>query len=314
MSTYLGIDTSNYTTSAALFDSSNGVVLQKKKPLPVKKGEKGLRQSDALFHHTEILPKIIDQLMHESKNTIDAVGVSDKPRAVEGSYMPCFLAGLNTAICIAAACHIPVHRFSHQAGHLVAALYSAERLELLEERFLAFHISGGTTELLLVQPDDKNIIKTDIIGKTLDLNAGQAVDRVGVMLGLDFPCGPELEKMALNSTKNFTITPKVESGNCCLSGLENKCATLFANGEKAADISLYCFEFIAATLIKMTEFAKRSYGDLPLVFSGGVMSNDIIRQRILTQFNASFAQPEFSADNAAGVALLAYYCDRRGRT
>jgi N6-L-threonylcarbamoyladenine synthase len=305
MSVYLGIDTSNYTTSAALFDCGEEVVLQEKKLLPVKKGEKGLRQSDALFHHTLILPDLVGQLMHGSKAAVAAVGVSATPRDCEGSYMPCFLAGINAAGCIGAVCDIPVYRFSHQAGHIISALYSANRLNLVHKSFIAFHISGGTTEVLFVQPDKEKIIKTSIVCDTLDLNAGQAVDRIGVMLGFGFPCGPELEKAALNSSRIFKIKPSVKNGRCSFSGLENKCAAMLANGDSPADISRFCIEFITGTLEKMAEFAIGECGKLPIVFSGGVMSNDIIKQKLSARLDAVFAKPEFSSDSAAGTAILA---------
>lgn len=302
---YLGIDTSNYTTSAALYDCGEGVVLQKKMLLPVKKGEKGLRQSDAIFHHTVMLPVLMKQLMDGNKAVLSAVGVSFAPRDAEGSYMPCFLAGTSAAGCIGAAADIPVYRFSHQAGHIAAAIYSAGRLELLKEKFIAFHVSGGTTEVLLVEPDDNKIFNMRIICSTLDLNAGQAVDRAGVMLGLQFPCGIELEKLALQSSKTYRPDPVVKGGDCCLSGLENRCAAMFAAGGNAPDISLYCIEYIAAALVKMADFALETNGRLPLVFSGGVMSNSIIRRRLTAKFDACFAEPAFSSDNAAGVAVLA---------
>jgi N6-L-threonylcarbamoyladenine synthase len=312
MGAYLGIDTSNYTTSAALYDCGEGVVLQKKMLLPVRKGEKGVRQSEAIFHHTAALPALMEQLMIANAAVLSAVGVSVAPRDAEGSYMPCFLAGACAAGCIGAAAGIPVYRFSHQAGHIAAVLYAAGRLDLLKERFIAFHVSGGTTDVLLAEPDDNIILKTHIIGETLDLNAGQAVDRTGVMLGLQFPCGAELEKLALESKKAYSPDPIVKSGNCCLSGLENQCMAMFAAGESAPDISLYCIEFIGAALVKMAEFALKSCGALPLVFSGGVMSNSIIRRKLTAKFDACFAEPAYSSDNAAGVAVLANlrHCSR----
>ena len=105
MSRYtLGVDTSNYATSLAVFDTAGEVVCAKKRFLPVKPGQLGLRQSDALFHHTTALPEMLHELAQEFDLTrIDAVGVSQKPRPAEGSYMPCFLAGVNAATAFAAA-------------------------------------------------------------------------------------------------------------------------------------------------------------------------------------------------------------------
>lgn len=301
----LGIDTSNYTTSCAIYDSENGEVVQKKLLLPVKEGEKGLRQSDAVFHHTARLWSLVEELFGNRKLEIDAVGVSEKPRDVEGSYMPCFLVGVNAARCVAAALNKPVYGFSHQAGHIMAALYSADKLELKDKKFIAFHVSGGTTEMLLVSPNAERAFDVEIIGETLDLNGGQAVDRAGVMLGLKFPCGKELEKLALASDKIFNPKICVKEGDCSLSGLENKCAAMNKKGDTAEDISRFCLDFIGKTIEKMTEYALEKYGDLPLVYAGGVMSNSIIRSRIESKFNAVFAKPDFSCDNAAGTAVLA---------
>ena len=185
----LGIDTSNYTTSAALYDTVSGDIKQEKLLLPVKSGELGLRQSDAVFHHTKQLPIVIGKLFDGSAQAPEAVGVSVRPRNIDGSYMPCFLCGEGLAESISAINNVPIYKTSHQIGHILAALYSAKKLELIGERFIAFHVSGGTTDCLLVQPDEENILNITEIGTSLDLKAGQAVDRTGVMLGLQFPCG-----------------------------------------------------------------------------------------------------------------------------
>ncbi len=301
----LGIDTSNYTTSCALYDSESGEVAQKKLLLPVKEGEKGLRQSDAVFHHTARLWSLVEELFSGKGLTVDAIGVSEKPRDAEGSYMPCFLVGVNAARCVAAATGRPVYGFSHQAGHIMAALYSADAIALKNKKFIAFHVSGGTMEMLLVSPDSERAFGVEIIGETLDLNGGQAVDRAGVMLGLGFPCGKELEKLALASDKTFNPKISVKGGNCSLSGLENQFKTMHAKGESPEDIARFCLDFIGKTVEKMTEFALDEYGNLPLVYAGGVMSNSIIRKRLESKFDAVFAKPEFSCDNAAGVAVLA---------
>lgn len=300
----LGFDTSNYTTSVCIYDSESGRMHQKKLLLPVKDGEKGLRQSDAVFHHTARLYPLVRELFGEVEGEIEAVGVSEKPRDAEGSYMPCFLVGVNAATCVASALRKPLYGFSHQAGHIAAALYSCGKTELINQKFIAFHVSGGTSEMLLVSPDAERGFDIEIIGGTDDLNCGQAVDRAGVMMGLSFPCGRELEALALTSKKTFNPKVCVKGGRCGLSGLENQCKKMLANGESCEDTARYCIDFIAKTVEKMTGFAVSEYGGLPLVYAGGVMSNTIIRNRIQGKFNASFAAPEFSCDNAAGIAYL----------
>lgn len=301
----LGIDTSNYTTSAALFDTSDGTVRQMKKLLPVKKGELGLRQSDAVFHHTKQLPEIVRSLFKDCGEIPAAVGVSVRPRNMNGSYMPCFLCGEGLADSIGAVNNIPVFKTSHQIGHILAALYSADRLDLAEEKFIAFHVSGGTTDCLLVQPDSENVLNITEIGTSLDLKAGQAVDRVGVMLGLQFPCGKQLEELAEKSGQRFRIKPVLKNGSCCLSGVENLCAKMLADGDAPEDIANFCLQYIYSTILHMTLYALEKCGKLPIVFAGGVMSNKIIRKQLADSFGAYFAEPEFSCDNAAGTAVFA---------
>lgn len=305
MAVYLGIDTSNYTTSAAAFDDVSGFVFQKKKLLPVKEGERGLRQSDAVFHHTNQLSDMVKGVIEECGRP-DCIGASRAPRDAQGSYMPCFLVGENTAECMALSCGVNLYKFSHQAGHVAAAVYSSGHLELFKKNFIAFHVSGGTTESLLVEPDEEKILKITIIGQTLDLNAGQAVDRVGVAMGLRFPAGREIERLALQSERNFSPKTCVKGTNCSLSGIENQCKNMIENGEEKCDIAKYCLDAVAGALRKMTKNILSQYGNLPLVFAGGVMSNSIIRERFTKEFGAYFAQPEFSADNAAGIAYLTY--------
>ncbi len=305
MSLYLGIDTSNYTTSAALFDSETNCMIQKKKLLPVKEGQLGLRQSDAVFHHTKQLPEMISGLDINGRK-IDAIGVSVRPRMVKGSYMPCFLCGEGMAVSLSSVLGIPVYTTSHQAGHVLAALYSAGKTEYLDHDFIAFHVSGGTTDCLLCTPDKENVLNITEVGTSLDLKAGQAVDRVGLMLGLKFPCGAELEKLALNSKRKFKTRPVIKDGNCCLSGIENICRKMLDEKESPEDIAGYCLSYIKETLSAMLNSAFEKYGKKPVCFAGGVMSDSIIRKELSEIYDSAvFADPVYSCDNAAGTALFA---------
>lgn len=300
----LGFDTSNYTTSTALFDLKSNEIVQSKKLLPVKEGELGLRQSDALFHHTNQLADVFEKLTFNPCE-ISAVGVSVRPRNIEGSYMPCFLAGQTTARCIAKSLGVDIFETSHQVGHILAALYSAGKLALINERFLAFHISGGTTDLLLCEPDENEVIKCTQLASSLDLKAGQAVDRVGLMLGLKFPCGAELERLACQSAARFKIKPTMKGMDCCLSGIENRCRKLLDDNTPYEDIALFCLMSIYESVAQMSRVAISEYGALPIVFAGGVMSNKIIGEKLAEEFDSYFASPEFSCDNAAGVSIFA---------
>lgn len=304
----LGIDTSNYTTSIAVADETG--YRHGRTILEVKTGERGLRQSDALFLHTVNLPRLFSEL---DIGKIDAVSYSEKPRDIEGSYMPCFLAGKSAATAAASVAGVPLFAFSHQAGHIMAALKSCKAgEEALGREFLAFHISGGTTELLHVK---RKAVGFDvaIVGETLDINAGQLIDRAGVLLGLKFPCGMELEKLAVQgkSTKLHTC---IKNGSCNLSGAENKIIQMYNSGETAENIARYAIDFACETILGMSRYAREAHPSLPILYAGGVMRDNIIRDRLTGEMeNIYFAENELSSDNAVGTAYLGLEALKEGR-
>ena len=299
---YLGIDTSNYRTSAALYDAESKTWKNSGRLLDVPLGTLGLRQSDALFQHTLHLHEMIAAL--PAGVEIEAVGVSTKPRAVEGSYMPCFLAGVNVARSVAHVLGVPVYECSHQQGHLAAAAFSADALYLLEEEFYAWHLSGGTTELLHVSPGENGLCTAECIGGTSDLAAGQVVDRCGVLLGLPFPAGAALEELAKESTSKEYFRPRVTECRFSLSGVENKFKKLHEDGAAPADIASFTLHTVLAAVEKSTEQALKQKR-LPVLCAGGVMSNRVLQNRMKERFGARFAEPVLSGDNAVGAAILA---------
>lgn len=308
---YLGIDTSNYTTSLCILTDTFDVV-QSKKILDVKHGEKGLRQSDAVFQHTVNFPKLVDNLRdNTSLNGIEAIGVSTKPRSVDGSYMPCFNVGKSEAYTLASFLGVPYYETSHQDGHILAILYGIKRLDLISKPFLALHLSGGTTEVLFVSPDKDNIIKTEIVAGSLDLKAGQAIDRTGVMLGLDFPCGRQLDNLSLSSNAEFIHKPSVKGLNISLSGVENKAKKLIESGLSKQDTAKFVLTYLAESITVMLDKVCENYGEIPIIFSGGVASNSILRNTVKRKFDAYFADSCYSCDNAVGTAVYAYLKDKK---
>lgn len=300
----LGIDTSNYTTSAALYDSVTDSFTSVRELLPVPEGELGLRQSDAVFHHTVRLPILLDKLFSERGLRPDIVAVSVKPSEETGSYMPCFLAGRSAAAAVASAFGLPFYEFSHQAGHVAAALYSANRRDLLNGSFYAFHVSGGTTDALSVSASAKSVLSIRRLGGSLDLKAGQAIDRVGKLLGLPFPAGPALDALANESEKEFRCDPFMNGLSCSFSGVQNQCERMHRNGAPPADIAKYCMTYVVSALVKMTDALTAADPELPVVFSGGVTSNTMLRAEMLRRYHAVFAQNGLASDNAVGVAFL----------
>ena len=297
----IGFDTSNYTTSIAYFDGSAGMNCSKL--LPVKEGELGLRQSDAVFHHTKSLPELSGRLFsHINAKEITAVGVSTRPRAVEGSYMPCFMVGLSHAKLLADVLRVPLVECSHQQGHVAASLWSADRLDLMDVPHLAWHLSGGTTELLLVEPSGKNVHCTRI-GGTTDISAGQLIDRTGQLLKLPFPSGKHLDLLSKDSTKEDFFRVKCPELEFSLSGVQNKVQQYFSAVSGPEDTAAYALRSVIHAVYTATKNAQKRYPGYPVVFSGGVASNSLLRE-MTAALNPIFAQPQYSTDNAMGVAVI----------
>ncbi len=299
----LGMDTSNYTTSIAFFDGTGGENCSRL--LPVKQGELGLRQSDAVFAHIKSLPELSGRLFsHLHEKNITAVGVSTRPRWVEGSYMPCFMVGYSHAKMLSDAWKIPLVEVSHQQGHVAASLWSAGRLDLMDTPHLAWHLSGGTTELLLVEPEGRNV-KCTRIGGTTDISAGQLIDRTGQLLGLPFPGGKHLDALSKEASGKECFKVKCSNAEFSLSGVQNKVQQFFAARQDPAETAAYALRCVANGVILATTQALKEYPGLEVVFSGGVASNSMLRE-CAAPLNPIFSQPQFSTDNAMGVAVLAH--------
>ena len=299
----IGIDTSNYTTSIACFNGERGVNCSKL--LPVKQGELGLRQSDAVFAHIKSLPELSGRLFsHVRAEEITAVGVSTRPRAVEGSYMPCFMVGYSHAKMLAELLKVPLLEVSHQQGHVAASLWSSGHLELMDEPHLAWHLSGGTTELLLVEPEGKNVNCTKI-GGTTDISAGQLIDRTGQLLNLPFPSGKHMDALSREAAMKETFKVKCSNMQFSLSGVQNKVQQFHEKHGIPAETAAYALRCVAKAVYQASEQALKAYPGLRIVFSGGVASNSMLRE-VIRPLNPIFSEPQYSTDNAMGVAVLAH--------
>ena len=299
----IAFDTSNYTTSIAWFDGLTGENCSRL--LPVREGELGLRQSDAVFHHTKSLPELSGRLFsHISADEITAVGVSTRPRAVEGSYMPCFMVGYSHAKLLADSLGVPLMECSHQQGHVAASLWSAGCLELMDQPHLAWHLSGGTTELLLVEPDGKNV-RCTCIGGTSDISAGQLIDRTGQLLGLPFPAGKHLDALCPEANNKDVFRVKCPEFTFSLSGVQNKVNQYYDWCNDKVETAAYVLRCVCQAVQTATKNARKLYPGLPVVFSGGVASNSMLRKE-LAPLNPIFCEPKYATDNAMGVAVLTY--------
>ena len=323
----LGLDTSNYKTSIAIV-SGGKVIADVRRFLTVPSGQRGLRQSEALFQHVQNLPELFRQLYEKYKGPIDAVAYSTRPRAVDGSYMPCFTAGQSQAISIGASLNVPVVGFSHQEGHIEAVLSAfAERPE---GDFAACHFSGGTCELLKITQKghiasgtasfeeingEKSFYEIDITGGTKDISYGQVLDRAGVAMGLSFPCGQTLDDIALSADHSANVLTgiKVTDASLNLSGFDtqirNQLAKLIAAGEPVEPLIRDAFEKISASMFRMIVQGAEKTGTDRIYMSGGVSSSRFIREHITERLQKKgirvhFAIADMSSDNAVGTAFL----------
>lgn len=304
---YVGIDTSCYMTSAAVICGEK--IFQYKKPLSVKSGTCGLRQSEALFQHIKNLPLIFEEMsadFSEKEYKMAAVAASTKPRSVEGSYMPVFLAGENAAKAAAFSAKGKLFETSHQDGHIMAAVYSARKLSMLSEPFLSVHLSGGTTEILFTEFLGDSF-RCEIVGGTLDLPAGQFIDRIGVLTGKEFPAGKYIDYSALNfeGEKNIKSKVSVSDGFINFSGFETKIRRMFESGEidgeKAAYLTMSC---VSDSVKKAVLQGMKKTGAKNVIMAGGVSSSGFLRKAFFDVPGVYFAETDFSGDNAAGVCIL----------
>ncbi|ARU62221.1 O-sialoglycoprotein endopeptidase [Tumebacillus avium] len=304
----LGIDTSNYTTSVCLIDEAGQIVKEERQLLLVEQGERGLQQSAALFQHVQNLPTMIERLGNLT-GQLRAVIASTRPRRLEGSYMPVFTTGSGMGRALASTHGVPFFETTHQEGHISAGEGSAGVVPA--DHFLAVHLSGGTTDLLEVRrlADGYDIAE---LGTSTDLHAGQFVDRVGVALGLPFPAGPHLEKLARESAdEEVTLPSPVDGYNLSLAGPETAAMRLIASGANPADVARAVERCIAKGLEKVLRKAVQELGVKSLLIVGGVAANLYIRERLVYRLEHRavgaklyFALPKYSTDNAFGVARL----------
>lgn len=310
MKTVLGIDTSCYTTSAALVSTSGRLVASSRRLLTVEEGERGLMQSQGLFQHVRNLPDMIaDGMLKAPDAQIVAVCASTRPRPAEDSYMPVFRAGESQARAAAALLRVPFYPVSHQEGHVRAAMVDSG-IEAAQP-FLALHLSGGTTEILLSDQGELTLL-----GGSLDLHAGQLVDRTGVRMKLGFPAGPALERLAMEGVKNGAVRGligvSVKGVDCNMAGAENKIVRFMESGEMTnEEIAAEVFDFLARTIERQIEAACEKTGCRQALLAGGVASSTLLREMLLARAKKRrlncrlcFARPELSGDNAVGVALL----------
>lgn len=307
---FLGLDTSCYTTSLGLVDTGGKIVKDLRRILTVKPGEKGLRQSEALFQHLKNLPDLIEEAAPFSP--LLGVAYAARPRPVSGSYLPVFLAGAGFARTLVAAAQVPLLVSSHQEGHIRAALYGSG---LCDREFLGVHLSGGTTELLYLQRTGAGF-SVELLGGTTDLHAGQMVDRVGVAMGLPFPAGPHLEQLASKGEPTLRLPVATRGLEVSFSGPTSAALRLLDRQPPPEDLALAVLDCLVESIFRLLQAGikvkRQAPGSKKILLFGGVAANTYFRRELVARFRAVspevqvyYGKPELSADNAVGLALLA---------
>lgn len=305
----MGIDTSCYTTSIALIGVDGEIKSDCRQVLQVKPGERGLQQSAAIFQHLGNIPRLLESCRISS---LVAVTASSVPRPVAGSYLPVFKVAASFGESIARLANVPFIETSHQEGHIRAGLYGQAPSDA---PFLAWHISGGTTELLYVTPKEVGF-GIEKIGGSSDLHAGQFVDRVGVALGTPFPAGPHLEKIAMTSSTSQSLPVVTDGLTLSFSGPESAAQRLVGS-VPSADLARQVFHCIGRSLLGVTLKAAEQYRVDRVLMVGGVASNCLIKEYLVENGSKRgirfvFAKPELASDNAVGVGLIGYDRWKRG--
>lgn len=307
---FAGFDTSVYTTSLAVVDQHERLVAEARKKVDVKKGERGVRQSEAVFQHLRQLPLLWKEVASRVQaGELQAVAASLKPRPREGSYMPVFRVGESFAAFLSSTLGIPLLGCSHQECHLLAGFWDRG---LSPGNYLVLHVSGGTTELLQVNLRESGVEEVTVQGGSRDLAAGQFVDRVGVALGLNFPAGPELEKLSREvaaAEGEPLLAISVDDTWISFSGPASQAQRLLEQGEVSPQALARGVELcLARSLVACVQNAVRrneAAGGVLLV--GGVASNRRIASFIREQVDlpVEVVEPKYAVDNAVGSALYA---------
>ena len=224
--------------------------------------------------------------------------------------MPVFFAGESYARSIAAALDIPLFTFSHQEGHIEAVKAFSKHSD--GQEILACHFSGGTSELLHVI-DNGHGYDIEIVGGSKDIAFGQVIDRAGVAMGMRFPAGEEMDKLALDSKEisNILTPVKVKEGWLNLSGIDTqmKRALEDSNTGSLSMLTTELFTKLSDAMCAMISDAVRQTGINNVIMAGGVSSSRFMRERITEKLTSSetdveFSSGELSQDNAIGVAVL----------
>lgn len=314
----LGLETSCDETSASVVENGSKVLSNLiSTQIPIHRLYGGVVPEIASRQHLEAVNEVIDQALHEAGVTlqeITALAVTSGPGLVGA-----LLVGVSTAKALAYALKIPLIAVNHMAGHIYANFLQDPQFPLPS---LCLVVSGGHTDLIAIE--DHYQLK--ILGSTRDDAAGEAFDKVARVLGLPYPGGPAVEKLAQQGNPKAYAMPSAsiqDHTEWSFSGLKTTVINLNhkakQNGEVlnpadlAASFQATVVDSLAANVRK--ELGKGGYASLML--AGGVAANKALRlslEEVAAEFRLPFSVPsmDLCTDNAAMIAAAGYYRYLRG--
>tara|TARA_B100000073_G_scaffold329405_1_gene316943 strand:+ start:3362 stop:4369 length:1008 start_codon:yes stop_codon:yes gene_type:complete len=308
----LAIETSCDDTSVAIM-SNNAVLSNIVSSQQIHELFGGVVPELASREHDKLIVPVLREALHKSKislNQIDVIAYTRGP-----GLLGSLLVGSSFAKSLSLSLNIPLVEINHMHAHILS-IFIEDNIDKPKFPFIALTVSGGHTQLVLVESP----IKFTEIGTTLDDAAGEAFDKCGKILGLDYPAGPTIDKLAKNGDpKRFVFTkPKVKGLNFSFSGLK----TNFKNfiNSKSEDfiknnINHLCASLqhtIIEILIEKILNAQKTHVINDFVVCGGVSANSYLRQKLLDlkdshDIKSYLPNVCYSTDNAAMIGVNAYY-------
>ncbi|MFK3800168.1 tRNA (adenosine(37)-N6)-threonylcarbamoyltransferase complex transferase subunit TsaD [Pseudomonas sp. NPDC088444] len=308
----LGLETSCDETGVALYDSERGLLADALfSQIDLHRVYGGVVPELASRDHVKRMLPLIRQVLAEADcaaTEIDAIAYTAGPGLVGA-----LLVGASCAQALAFAWDIPALGVHHMEGHLLAPMLEAQPPEF---PFVALLVSGGHTQLVRVD----GIGLYELLGETLDDAAGEAFDKTAKMMGLNYPGGPEISRLALRGTPGRFSFPRPMTDRPGLtfsfSGLKTsalntwqQCQSARDDGEQTrCDIALAFQDAVVETLTIKCKRALKQTGLKRLVIAGGVSANKALRQSLEEMLrgmggNVFYARPEFCTDNGAMIAF-----------
>ena len=308
----LAIETSCDDTSIAIM-RNNAVLSNIVSSQQIHKLFGGVVPELASREHDKLIIPVLREALHKSKislNQIDVIAYTRGP-----GLLGSLLVGSSFAKSLSISLNIPLIEINHMHAHILS-IFIEDNIEKPEFPFIALTVSGGHTQLVLVESP----IKFTEIGTTLDDAAGEAFDKSGKIIGLDYPAGPRIDKLSKNGDpKRFVFTkPKVKGLNFSFSGLK----TNFKNfiNSKSEDfiknnINHLCASLqhtIVEILIEKISNAQKTHLINDFVICGGVSANSYLRQKLLdlkdsNDIKSYLPNVSYSTDNAAMIGINAYF-------